>query len=474
MNQSINDKKVPFSFKLGQALGNAAGNLLILLNSYFLLYVYTDVIKIPAAAASAILLVARVWDAVNDPMMGTIVDNTKNKKEGKCRFWLKYFSVPAAFIIVLSYWCPEMSQPAKIAWVSITYILQGMFLTVLGVSGNAIVIRATDNPQERIKIQQLESLLASVLNAAIPAATLPIVNATGNGDLKKGFLIAVIIYSAIYTVFKIISYITSKGYDVDPEPKTSADESVSEDSPASKEGGLKPLLEAFKNKYAIVTCIIYIFYLLISSAVGSSMVYYVQYTAKNMSLLGFYSTAAAVGGLLGILLLAPMSKKFGNAKSCGICALVFAFGEFMRIFTHDSNVIVFVILVVLMAGASMNIGAFSIQCIMDACTYGRLTTGVNNQAATMSLFTFGMKAGQAIGGALVAALIALVPYVPQAEEQAESVRNLFFAENVTIPMVLAIFLFLGFFFIIDKHEQKLKALKASLEAEEPEASAEAE
>lgn len=467
MNQSLNDRKVPFSFKIGQALGNAAGNLLILLNSYFLLYVYTDVIKIPAAAASVILLVARVWDAVNDPMMGTIVDNTKNKKEGKCRFWLKYFSIPAAFVIVLSYWCPEMAVPAKIAWAGITYILQGMFLTVLGVSGNAIVIRATDNSQERIKIQQLESLFSTILNAAIPALTLPLVNATGNGDLKKGFLFAVIIYSALYTVFKLISYFTSKGYDIDPEPVI-ADEEGEADSTAteSKEGGLKPLIAAFKNKYAILTCLIYIFYLLISSAIGSSMVYYVQYTAKNMNLMAYYSTAAAVGGLISIILLAPMSKKFGNARSCGICALVFAAGELARMFTHDSNIIVFSILVVFMAGATMCIGAFSIQCIMDACTYGRLTTGVNNQAATMSLFTFGMKAGQAIGGALVAALIAFVPYVPQAAEQEESVRNLFFAENITIPMVLALFLFAGFYFVIYKHEKKLEDLKKSMSIED--------
>ena len=85
MNQTVNNQLTPLKFKIGQALSNGGNNIIILLNSYFLLYVYTDVIKIPAAAASVILLVARVWDAVNDPMMGAIVDKTKSK-EGKCRF----------------------------------------------------------------------------------------------------------------------------------------------------------------------------------------------------------------------------------------------------------------------------------------------------------------------------------------------------------------------------------------------------
>ena len=229
---------------------------------------------------------------------------------------------------------------------------------------------------------------------------------------------------------------------------------------------LKLFTEALKNRYAVAICLIYIFYLLIASAMGASMVYYAQYTIKNMQLLSVYSTAGALGGFLGIAVMAPMSKKFGNARSCGICALIFAIGQLVRFFTHDSSMIVFGILVFFVAGASLNIGAFSIQCIMDACTYGRLTTGVNNQAITMSFFTFGMKAGQAIGGAIVAALISLVPYVPQAEEQAESVKALFFAENVTIPMVLAIFLFLGFFFIVDRYEKKLKTLKKELEAKD--------
>lgn len=462
MNQTVNNQLTPLKFKIGQALSNGGNNIIILLNSYFLLYVYTDVIKIPAAAASVILLVARVWDAVNDPMMGAIVDKTKSK-EGKCRFWIKYFSVPAAVITVLSYWCPEMAQPAKIAWVAITYILQGMFLTVLGVSSNTLIVRATDNSQERVKIQQMESLLSTINNAAIPAITLPLVKVTGHGNLALGFAVTVAIYAFINTACKLFSYTTSAGFDNDPLPAVSSDgEQVLES--VEQPSALKLFTEALKNRYAVAICLIYIFYLLIASAMGASMVYYAQYTIKNMQLLSVYSTAGALGGFLGIAVMAPMSKKFGNARSCGICALIFAIGQLVRFFTHDSSMIVFGILVFFVAGASLNIGAFSIQCIMDACTYGRLTTGVNNQAVTMSFFTFGMKAGQAIGGAVVAALISLVPYVPQAEEQAESVKALFFAENVTIPMVLAIFLFLGFFFIVDRYEKKLKTLKKELEA----------
>ncbi|MDE7185745.1 MAG: MFS transporter [Lachnospiraceae bacterium] len=81
------DKKLPLKTKLALGFSGWANNLLILLNTYFLLYFYTDVVGISGGTAAAIMLIARVWDAVNDPMMGIIVDKTR-LKEGKCRFWL--------------------------------------------------------------------------------------------------------------------------------------------------------------------------------------------------------------------------------------------------------------------------------------------------------------------------------------------------------------------------------------------------
>ena len=90
-------KKLSGKILASYALYQFAFDSMWMLNNYFLLFFYTDVIKIPAAAATVIFMIARVWDTINDPMMGVIVDKTRSK-EGKSRFWLSAFLSHAVYL----------------------------------------------------------------------------------------------------------------------------------------------------------------------------------------------------------------------------------------------------------------------------------------------------------------------------------------------------------------------------------------
>lgn len=70
--------KLPVFLKFSLAVGDFSKSTLQILNAFFLLWFYTDVAKIPAAAATVIMIIARVWDAVNDPMMGVLLDKTRS------------------------------------------------------------------------------------------------------------------------------------------------------------------------------------------------------------------------------------------------------------------------------------------------------------------------------------------------------------------------------------------------------------
>ena len=457
METSYNGTKLSWGAKISQSFGNAGTNLLMYMNSYFLLYVYTDVIQIPVAAATVLMLVARVWDAVNDPMMGLLVEKTKSK-EGSCRFWLKYFSFPAAIIITLSFWCPEMATPGKIAWVSITYILQGMINTVLGVSGNALVTKMTDDSHERIVIQQIETIFDTGLSALVPAITFPMVEFFGKGNVTKGFLFAMGIYSIFYALFKYASYVGSKGFDT-PYVEAVA-EAVQEGKSSASDMSIIELLKAVgKNKYAVVTCTIYLFYLLLASFEGTSLVYYFQYVKHDTGLLGVFSTAGAIGGFLSAFILGWLNKKFGNSRSCAYLALAYLICEVVRWVTHDDSAILRWVVFFVTGLGAMAIGAFCYQCVMDACTYGKLKNGIDNPAVTMSVFSFASKAGVAVGGMIVSGMMTLVPYVPQAEEQVQSVLTLFRWQNIMLPLICCVVLVVGFYFVVAKWEDELNDLK---------------
>lgn len=454
------DKRIPLKTKVALGVAGWANNLLILLNTYFLLYFYTDVIGISGGTAAVIMLIARVWDAVNDPMMGVIVDKTKSK-EGKCRFWLKYFSVPAAVILFLSYFCPAVSTPGKIAWVTVTYILQGMASTVLSVAGNALVARVTDQAEERVLIQQIASVGSIVLSLTIPSVTLPMATmfAGKSQNMVQGFGITVGIYSVIYALLRLAAWKGTKGYDV----VSDADEDEKE-TQDQEHGILELFRQTLKNHYALLVSMSYIFYLLVSATMGSTLVFYFKYNLQNTSMLTIYSVTTMVGSVIGILLMKLMYRLMGNAKSCAFCGVVCVVGCIMRWITMDKNLIIFIVAMVLMGFGSGMIGSFSIQCILDSCTYAKLKDGADNQATVMSIFTFSQKLGQALGAVIAGWLLQLVPYQANAAIQKSSVLNLFFAENIIFPMILSGCLVIGFL-LVARYEKSLKVLVKNKERE---------
>jgi GPH family glycoside/pentoside/hexuronide:cation symporter len=89
--------------------------VVIHMTGLFLLYFYTDVYGIPAAAAGTIFLVARIWDAVNDPMMGFISDRTRSRW-GRYRPYLLFGALPLVVFNVLLYVTPAFSVRGKFLW----------------------------------------------------------------------------------------------------------------------------------------------------------------------------------------------------------------------------------------------------------------------------------------------------------------------------------------------------------------------
>ena len=450
---SNTQQKLPMKVKLAYAFGHLGRQMIILLNMYFILYFYTDVVGISAAAAGTVLLIGRIWDAVNDPIMGVICDKNVSG-EGKCRFFIKRFSVPAALAIVLSYFCPEINSAAKVVWVTVTYLLQDTIGTMVYIPQNTLRVRMTDNRLERVKLGQLMSVGSLIVNVVIPSVTLPLVRAVGGENMRIGFLGAAGFFSLVYLISMIVLYRGTKGYDGSGEAEQEA-------VPKEKTPTAMELIKCgLTNGYVLSTATAYFCYLLVASIMSSSLVYYFTYNLKNTGMMSLYSAGASIGSIIIVFTMSIMHKKLGNAKSAFLCCALSVLGCLVRWITKDANALVFVLTMVVLGFGSQGIGAFTQQCQTDACTYGRLKKGVDNPAVTLTLFGIFQKAGEALGGTIAAWLLATVPYVPNAEEQAQSVQNLFFAENILIPMGLA-----GaagvLFLMVNVFEGKLKKMMAA-------------
>lgn len=131
----MKDKKSrPFGMKdkIGYLLGDLGNDFTFVLVSAFLMVFYTDVFGISAAAVGTLFLIARLWDAVTDILIGRFIDIRKPGKNGKFRPWILKMSVPLAVSAVLMFiYIPGMSNTFYLVWAYVTYIIWGIEISML-------------------------------------------------------------------------------------------------------------------------------------------------------------------------------------------------------------------------------------------------------------------------------------------------------------------------------------------------------
>ena len=168
----------------GYLTGMFGQNLIYQVIAAGLVSVYLGtVLYIPAAAVSVIIFAARIWDAINDPMMGTIVDRT-HTKWGKCRPYLIFFPVIIGAFTILCflngiYTNPGASKVLIVAWAAASYIIWGMLFTVCDIPLWGITSLMTEDQNDRAKIIGLARMAAGVGGIGTVVSFIP--------DFLKGF-----------------------------------------------------------------------------------------------------------------------------------------------------------------------------------------------------------------------------------------------------------------------------------------------
>ncbi len=160
--------QVPMREKVGYAFGDVASCIFWQTIGSFLLFFYTDVFGIPAAAAGTMFLVTRLWDAINDPMMGTIADRTKTRW-GRFRPYLLWMAAPFTLIGVLLFTTPDFGPTGKLLYAYITYNLMMMVYTAINIPYSSLLGVITSSPVERVSLSSYKFLGAFTGNLLVQA-----------------------------------------------------------------------------------------------------------------------------------------------------------------------------------------------------------------------------------------------------------------------------------------------------------------
>ncbi|RPJ59208.1 MAG: MFS transporter, partial [Acidobacteria bacterium] len=203
------ETRVPIREKAGYALGDVASCIFWQTLGSFLLFFYTDVFGISAAAAGTMFLVTRLWDAVNDPMLGAIADRTKTRW-GKFRPYLLWMAVPFGISGVLLFTTPDFGPTGKLVYAYITYNLMMMVYTAINIPYSSLLGVITSNPVERVSLSSYKFVGAFTGGLLIQAFTLPLVGYFGQGNRAVGFQYTMILYAVVAVALFVATFLSIK------------------------------------------------------------------------------------------------------------------------------------------------------------------------------------------------------------------------------------------------------------------------
>lgn len=267
-----NSQKVSFGEKLGYSMGDGAANLIFQMMMMFQLYFYTDVFGLKASAAGMILLVARIFDAFVDPVVGILSDRT-NTKWGKYRPWILWTAIPFAVFFVLAFSTPDLAERSKIIYAGITYILLMSIYSFNNTPYSSLGGVMSGDIKERTSISSIRFVTATVATFIVQGLTLPLVSKFGQGDAQKGWSSTIMLFAVVVVVLLVITFFSTKERIQPP---------VNQKTPIKQD--IKDILGNGPWK-AMFTLTLFLFITL--AMWGSGMSYYFNYVVDKDALFNF-------------------------------------------------------------------------------------------------------------------------------------------------------------------------------------------
>ncbi|MDR2107995.1 MAG: glycoside-pentoside-hexuronide (GPH):cation symporter [Coriobacteriales bacterium] len=203
--------------KIGYACQDGSLELYLQFMSLYLLVFYTNVVGIPPALAGTLMLICTIWNAINDPLVGLLVDNHRFKNGEKIRPLLKWATIPTALFVIILFWMPELEATQAFVYALVVYCVMDSFATFLGVPYVSLPSVLTSNPNERVSLSTfaaigagLGPLVASAFSVLLMRA-FGGVDAVGNVlDQRAGFRGTVIVVMVVFAVCQFVMYAVAR------------------------------------------------------------------------------------------------------------------------------------------------------------------------------------------------------------------------------------------------------------------------
>lgn len=413
----MNQDKIKMREKLSFAMANF-GNIPImtLINGYLLIF-YTNICGLSPAACATLFLIARFLDAINDPLVGFIIDHLPTRKMGHFRPTLILGTILCSVNFLLLWFGPMLSTSGKLAIAYVSYILLGVLFPVMDISLNSLLPVMTEDMKERNSLSTIKGL-AYVIGALVIGVAAPLI--LGDTSNKQGYINLVLIMTAVIFFFSIIGTMGVKER-VKPQMENSY--------------SVKELFKILSQKPVYITFLAVLLYSIGSNIVNAANTYFYTYIFEDLALASIITLITCVAVFPATMVIGNLIGRFGKKKMYAIGLALAGLAPIIRLL--DVRSIPLLIVSVLIAGIGAGFAAplnYGIQA--DNTDYIEVSMGIRAEGAVASLSSFVSKCAMGIGGAIPGYLLQLAGFDSKAAVQNDDVINVIVLCVLILPAIV--------------------------------------
>lgn len=453
----MNKKQIrPFGVKdeIGYVFGDMAGSFVnLFVDAYFLIFC-TNVLGISAGWMGTLFLVARLWDAINDPIMGSFPDRWMIGKSGdKFKPWIKIFMLPLALSGVLCFFNVPLEGIALHAYVAFAYVLYGMSYTGTSMPFGAMASVVSDDPIQRSKLSRARSIGGTIV-AIVGLSIVPVVCFDKQSNIlpERFTLIAV-----IFGVLSIISYFVLLNF---------TQERIRQNSEKAEKFNYGKVLKATVHNRPLIGVMVAtvgsMLFITGSSQVRSYI--FKEYYART-DVMSIISLATIPILVICFPLVPKLVAKFGKKATLMAAIVSSTIFSVIPVVMEIKNVYVYSALVVLGTIGQTVFTMLIWALVTDCLDYSEWKFNERSDGSMYSLYTFSRKIGSTIASTGVSFGLAAIGFVSGSNvvQTAEAVNGIYFLVNI-IPVVTCILELVGVGLIFNLNKETTERMYAELKA----------
>lgn len=428
MNNKTQLKRASNCGVIFYSFGDLASQFVWTFIGSYLTVFYTDIVGLAPAAAAAIMMIARVWDAVNDPMMGAIAERTRSKF-GRFRPYILFGSPLLAIFSVLCFTHPFAgSSKAGVIYAAVTYIITGMLYTLVNIPYGALASVMTEDAEQRNQINASRNVGMNVgilIVNGITANVMLFFSGKGaevaNGN---GYFMTALVYAIISIPCFLAVFFTSK-------------EQVVPEVTKEKFSLKMTITGLVTNKNLMILLVIMILQMAAWMGRIGVVIYYIMYCLGSFTLIPVIMLAPSVCGIVSSLMVPKVMSKFGKRMTLQIAVTCQGIALLAMYFTPFDNLTLIIIESGLVGFFNVSFPC-SLSLLGDAIDYNEYKTGMRNDGIAYATYGLAQKLGNAIGASVGVLLLASFGYVANAQQTPETLHGI----NIVVNLIPAIIFFL--------------------------------